>query len=825
MDPSKFAKLDELFYQAMGLEPGQRGAFLEAACEHDASMHQILERLLANAARTHDVFEESPTDFIAASDSSTPDDSEELVGQTLGMESAGGMQSGYEIQRLLGRGGMGVVYLARQRNPERHVALKVIRPELATPTWIRRLRHEAQVLAILNHPGIAHFYEMGAADGPVKRHFYAMEYVDGQPLTGFATAHNLKCNQRLELMGRVCEALQHAHDHGVIHRDLKPGNIIVDAAGQPKILDFGIARLTNASIEATTMHTAPGQIFGTLQYMSPEQASGETALADVRSDVYALGVILFELLCGRLPHELSQKQNWEAVRIIREEEPKRLGSVDRSLRGDVETIVSKALERDPTRRYLSARQMGEDIRRYLHNEPITARPPSTWYEVRKFASRNKTVVGFVAAIIVITTTGFIWSLVLLARVKDRNARATKLAETFSDVLTFADPSQNPYEFTSRDWLGAYNRQLDESFPDDDEVQARIGLKIGRGYVGIGEYATGVQRMERSYQAFVRAREYGPRHRATLDALVRLANAKNFTEERIQALDAATLAVSIGPERGDPWTDPLSIRALSELSRSLSRLESWHPDAVHLAFTAMRLADASSGVDEDTRFDVMVNTMRVLTACHQTHGIIGLHDQLLAALMRYHPNDTNHPRVIAEVYEFACVLIVIGKHDLAEPWLTTVMESRQKRYGENHFEFAITLLSMGNLREAQGRLREAEELFDRYVACTRRNWPGRPDKLAQPLCTLYRVRLRLGWATLEETQQVLDSTRPYLVDLAEKRANWLVTDGLCRLRSGAAADAWNELGEALQVLREANGEDSIATVRTRGLLEEIRPLIE
>src|SRR5215831_8724338 len=281
----------------------------------------------------------------------------------------------YRILQLVGEGGMGVVYEAEQEHPRRIVALKVMKPGIAGPEQVRRFEHESRVLGRLQHPGIAQIYEAGTADagfGP--QHYFAMEFIRGQSLREYAQALHLNVRQRLELMIKICDAVHHAHQRGVIHRDLKPGNILVDASGQPKILDFGVARSTDSDAHATRQ-TDLGHLVGTLAYMSPEQVLGDPLELDTRSDVYALGVILYELLAGRLPYTVSRNLP-EAVQTIREEEPAPLSSIVRNYRGDIETIVAKALEKDKARRYASAAGLAADIRRYLTDEPIVARPPS-----------------------------------------------------------------------------------------------------------------------------------------------------------------------------------------------------------------------------------------------------------------------------------------------------------------------------------------------------------------------------------------------------------------------------------------------------------------
>lgn len=305
---------------------------------------------------------------------------------------------------------MGAVYEAEQDQPRRTVALKVVKSVWASPELLRRFAQESQALARLHHPGIAQVYEAGAADsGTGTQPYFAMEFIaDGLTLTRYAEAHHLSAHRRLHMMAEVCDAVHYAHQRGIIHRDLKPGNILVDEHGHPKILDFGVARITDSDTEVTRQ-TDVGQIVGTLAYMSPEQALADPLELDTRSDVYALGVILYELLAGQLPYHLSNKLH-EAVITIREQDPTSLGTVSRVFRGDVENIVAKALEKDKARRYASAADLASDIRRYLSDEPILARRASLGYQLYKFARRHRAFVSGFAAVMIVLAAGMIVSI-------------------------------------------------------------------------------------------------------------------------------------------------------------------------------------------------------------------------------------------------------------------------------------------------------------------------------------------------------------------------------------------------------------------------------
>jgi WD40 repeat protein/predicted Ser/Thr protein kinase len=377
-------RVEVLFDQAIDLDPARLAAFLEEQCGGDADLRAAVEDLLQldSQAEASESLLRSPLAGARLPAIAPPAPRLPTVGR-------------YRVVRVLGEGGMGTVYEAEQDRPNRCVALKVIRPGLLSPALLKRFEQEVEILGRLGHPGIAQIYEAGIAEDG--QPFFAMEFVRGQPLDEYARSRSLTVPDRLSLVARVCDAVQHAHDQGVIHRDLKPGNILVDETGQPKVLDFGVARATDADLLTGAGLTQTGQLLGTPSYMSPEQLSADSAAIDHRADVYALGVILFELLAHRLPSQVANRPLAEVARLIVEEDAPRLGSINPELRGDVETIVAKALAKDRARRYASAADLAADIRRWLASEPILARPPSAMYHLRQFARRHTGLVGGVLA--------------------------------------------------------------------------------------------------------------------------------------------------------------------------------------------------------------------------------------------------------------------------------------------------------------------------------------------------------------------------------------------------------------------------------------------
>ena len=411
MEQDRFRRLEEVFQGAVGREGPARERYLDDACAGDAALRGEVEELLRRDAQGTRRIRQAA---VAGA-------GEALADGSIGLPERVGP---YRILGVLGRGGMGIVYRAVQEDLERSVALKVLPPALLTEHFLARFEQEKRVLARLQHPAIAQLFAAGTTDtGLGLQPWIAMELIEGVRLSDWVPGRGTR--EKLELVLGVCDAVQHAHQKGVIHRDIKPDNVMVLPDGRPKVLDFGVARVTDADLQLTTVSTDVKSLVGTLPYMSPEQVSGSSERLDTRSDVYGLGVLTYELLAGALPYDLAHRSVAAAAQVIAQEDPRPLSSVDRGFRGDLETIVAKALAKEPDGRYSSAAELGADVRRFLNDEPIQARPHSTAYHLKKLARRHRGLVGGLVATFVV----LFGAVIGLATLNAETARAKELAES------------------------------------------------------------------------------------------------------------------------------------------------------------------------------------------------------------------------------------------------------------------------------------------------------------------------------------------------------------------------------------------------------------
>lgn len=719
MTPERWALMREIFSAALEKPRNEREAYLDHACP-DASLREEVRELLEAEEQPR---LESPVAGILSAPARPA---------TIGR---------YRIVRLLGEGGMGAVYEAEQDQPRRTVALKVIKPGLASPELLRRFEHESQALGRLHHPGIAQIYEAGAADsgfGP--QPYFAMEFIQGASLLRYAEAHRLGTRQRLELMVKVCEAVHHAHQRGIIHRDLKPGNILVDETGQPKIVDFGVARATDADAQASRQ-TDLGQLVGTLAYMSPEQVLGDPLELDTRSDVYALGVILFELLAGRLPYQIGS-QLLKAVQTIREEDPARLSTIGRVYRGDVETIVAKALEKDKARRYQSAAELAADIQHYLNDEPIVARRSTTTYHLRKFARRHRALVIGVAAVFLTLVGGVIASTWEAVRAERAAATANAIKDFLQNDLlaqanasTQARPGTKPDpDLTVRTALDRAAARIAGRFDRQPLVEASIRHMMGETYRQLGLFPEAQRQLEGALA--LRRRTLGEEHRDTLETMNALAVLYKQAGKYAEAEPLATKVLEVrrrvlGGEHPETLNSMNNLAVLYQYEGKYALAEPLYAKALEV----WRRAGA-----EDLPDTLVV--MKDLGDLYRVEGKYALAEPLLLkdlesqlrVLGEDHPGTLNAMKMLGVLYWQE------GRYAEAEPLEVKALAGRRRVLGEEHPNTLVTMNYLGMLYLSQGRYTEAEPLFTKAAEVSRRVLGPANPALRIYLTSLAKLRL-------------------------------------------------------------------------------------
>ena len=638
---------------------------------------------------------------------------------------------GYRLLHKLGEGGMGVVWEAEQDNPRRRVALKISRGgPLADKELVRLFRREVQALARLRHASIAAIYDAGST--PDGQHWFAMELVRGLTLNEYLQKHSPDLEERLALFLQICQAVSYAHQRAVLHRDLKPSNLVVlppteaDSGGslptpRVKVLDFGLARVTEADIAITTVVTEAGQIRGTLPYMSPEQVLGNPDAIDVRSDIYSLGVVLCEMVTGQLPYEIPGSLH-QAIRVIVEEPPRLAG--ESRLDPDLETIIFKALEKEPERRYAGAAGLGADVERFLTHQPILARPPSTVYQLRKLMVRHKTAVGFSTALLVLLV-GFAVVMTIqsvrIAQQRDRalvaEEQATNEARTSQQVTELmvglfeaADPGKTRGDtITAREVLDQGAEDLEASLEEEPAVQSRLQQVIGRVYGALGLLTPAEENLE---AALERQRQvYGDQ---SLEAAATLYEFSQIKFARFQFAEAR------GPAR-----EALEIRRelLDEdslvLAESLIQVGTIRAVAFNRDEEREQIEEMLRQALEIRRSRLGSDHLLVAEALRQLGHFYGrslrlteaeplLKESLALSRKLLEPDD---PRMILALGSFGLHYALFALDpDRAEPFIREQLQLQEKIYGKGHPDYRETLSAYARVALVRkGKFEEADRL--------------------------------------------------------------------------------------------------------------------
>ncbi|HRX83894.1 MAG TPA: tetratricopeptide repeat protein [Phycisphaerae bacterium] len=754
-DSNDIRKALAVFAEVCDLLPEQRPAALDAHCQGDVRLRKRVEQMLATEDDEHALLAESKhgvgAKIIAEHLSSNAFDvpTPERIDR-------------YRILREIGRGGMGVVFEAEQDSPKRRVALKLIHANTMTPSLIKRFEREAFALGQLQHPGIAYIYESGTADVDGRRQpFLAMELIDGERITTFAKNHTLEIRARLELIARVCDAVQHAHQKGVIHRDLKPANILiteqdtrgdaaggtstgsiaVDVYGYPKILDFGVARLIESDAHAVTLQTDPGQIVGTLAYMSPEQVAGDVARIDTRCDVYALGVILFQLLTDRFPLDLTGKSVAEAARIIRDEEPVFLGSIDRSLRGDIETIVAKALEKDPERRYASAAELAADLRRFLHDEPITARPASAIYNLRKFARRNGGLVAGFALALLVLVAGLISTSYFLVEAQSQRDEAITARDEADHQRAIVETQRDELQAVQA-WYGELISEIDVQELGDG-LMAKLRDRVRLGF----------KDAERPEEEIANA----------LTELEVLTTRANSTDLAIDALDLA-LFDRAEESIAERFADQPEIRAglLTTVGKAYNELTRSERALAVLQQAEAALAEANTS-DPLIIADIMIERAEAYEDLGRDADAVPILQEYLEHCRKYFGADEQ--RTLRAAAYLASCLDETGEHDEAGRLLEEALTLHAARYGEEDSTSLNLKLVLLWVELERGNDDDVGTLGEEIIAARRRlDGPDHPrtltalEEVGQVYSNIGRTDEAVGMLreALDKSEQVLGS---------------------------------------------------------------------
>jgi serine/threonine protein kinase/tetratricopeptide (TPR) repeat protein len=831
MHDERFARIKHVFAAAIERPPDERHAYLDDACAGDEELRREVESLLRTRSDERVRTAGAALDLTSGAEGRLD----------AGMEQPGSTIGPYTLERQIGEGGFGAVFAAEQSRPvRRRVAIKIIKPGMDSRQVVARFEQERQALAVLDHPNIAKVLDAGAT--PQGRPFFVMELVRGEPLSRYCDRRALPIRERLALFICVCEAVQHAHHKGIIHRDLKPSNILVtevEGRPEPKVIDFGIAKAIGPALTDMTLHTQDGVMIGTPEYISPEQAAGGGVDVDTRTDVYSLGVVLYELLAGVLPFDsvtLRGAGFLEMQRMIREVDPprpsarlmavgaaaggdvarRRGASTDalaRELRRELEWIPMKAVRKDRTERYDTPSDLARDVRNYLEGRPLVAAPESAVYRVRKYVRRNRGPVvaaGAVAATLVTGSALAFWQRGEAIAARDEAVRREGQTRAVTDLLTRALVKADPMQggegnFTVRQAMNQASGLLAEgALKDDPQTEAELQRTIAEILSNNADFEGALPLATASLATMERL--HGPDHHDVAMSVNTLATILE-KQGRLDEADALyRRGVAILEQVHGP-SHPLLASALNNMAGNLYT-QGKYAAAEPLYARALAILERAHGPDHPDLFDPLNN----LAALHKEQGHLDSAEQnyLRALAIMDHSGKGDDTRVAICLRNLATLYNLQARAAEAEPLIRRAIEVSERALGPEHPSVAQHLNELGTLYVNQGRFDDAEPVMRRALEIRERLLGPMHPAVAEGLNNLGVLYYRQGRIpeveplfrrALEIREKVLDPQSPLLAFSLNSLAAILV-----KLQRPAEAEPL--LGRALGILEKAVGPEHI-----------------